>query len=397
MPFSLLNLQQASFKGAVFLIDDAELESGRKTATFEYPNQNTRFVEDLGLFPPIIEITGIISGENYVADRDALINALSSAGPGILVHPFYGAITVTLNKYFKLSERPSELGIAKFKMTFATTSAIPQPSLSNNNLPAIGDLSNRLNDASLSDFENLYNQIYKAQENFNDALNKMNSLFTTLNRITFGAIDLDGLNDFNADLRENQADVTHWITDGTTLGMQTQDILNSANSVSSSPEDSINANSQLFGFGSDDTLIVVGDSAVKQERLDNRTAINDLVNITTLSNSYANAVQVNYTDSQQLDSVQQTLESQYQTVINSPNISSTTTQLLEDLRAQVTIFFQNTGRAVTQIIPIQTETIPLLVLTYNYYASLDNLNDLSALNQLYNPAMTSGEINIFTG
>ena len=79
---SILNqTQAASFKGAKFLLKDDRTEGGRKTVTHEYPNRDTREVEDLGKLQKRFSITGIIhDGKDggYFSRRDALISALES-------------------------------------------------------------------------------------------------------------------------------------------------------------------------------------------------------------------------------------------------------------------------------------------------------------------------------
>jgi prophage DNA circulation protein len=409
MTLSPSTLQQASFKGANFLVDEAEYISGRKVAIFEYPNQDTRNVEDLGLLPPIIEINGIITGDNYYAARDALIAALTSPGSGELVHPFYGQMTVTADP-FRLRESMTNFGAALFRMTFYTSSALPQPSLANNSLPQIGRLSEQLQGGILDDFESIYYLIYNAQQNYSAALSKMNSFVATLNRLTFGAIgNLSELNEFTSGLNNFSANLTQYVGDATSLGSQTQGVLTSLNNISSTPSTQYSINSQLFSFGSDDVPISIppqvnslqssSNSAyyIREERLRNNYSINNLVNVSVIANAYVNASLMTYQSQDEIDTIQAQLEEQYQFIINSTGISPDTIGLLEDLRLQVTYLLEKLSVNVNRVISIYTPTIPLTILTYNYYGSLDDREPLSILNQLYNPALTSGDINIFTG
>ena len=123
-------LQSASFKGVSFLVESTTTNAGRKTVTHEYPNTNIRFVEDLGESQEVYQITGIITGTDYIQNRDALIAALKSAGRGELVHPFFGSVQVTAKPY-SLSENMTNLGIARFSMTFEKSddSIYPNPSI----------------------------------------------------------------------------------------------------------------------------------------------------------------------------------------------------------------------------------------------------------------------------
>ena len=121
---------QASFRGAEFLVPSSSVSGGRKTAVHEYPNRNTRYVEDLGAMPRTFDLTGIIhqdkDGEEYFTRRDALLKALEEPGQGTLVHPTFGSVDVAAQPY-SLSEEQSALGAATFTMNFLRTDFIANP------------------------------------------------------------------------------------------------------------------------------------------------------------------------------------------------------------------------------------------------------------------------------
>src|SRR4051812_46874435 len=90
-------LVPASFRGAGVKVDKAEREIGRRTVTFTYPQRDTPFVEDLGLHPRVFSIDGYVGGRgDYFPERDALIAAIDTPGPGTLVHPYYGTLQVAV-------------------------------------------------------------------------------------------------------------------------------------------------------------------------------------------------------------------------------------------------------------------------------------------------------------
>jgi prophage DNA circulation protein len=147
----------ASFRGIPFLFTDTSRSGGRKTVTHEYPNRNRRYIEDMGKSVPVYSITAIISPtpplayknaplaavaskdgqgnftistisaiqqETYMKKRNAFINALETAGSGILVHPFYGSLKVCVLKY-TVNESTRTLGVATFAIEFAETDTFP--------------------------------------------------------------------------------------------------------------------------------------------------------------------------------------------------------------------------------------------------------------------------------
>jgi len=85
----------ASFRGVPFFVDRANTSGGRKTVLHEFPERDLPFAEDLGRASRLFNVTGYIIGEDYFEQRDRLIAAcFDKSGPGILIHPYYGSLTV---------------------------------------------------------------------------------------------------------------------------------------------------------------------------------------------------------------------------------------------------------------------------------------------------------------
>ncbi len=92
-------LQPASFRGVPFLVDSDTLTGGRRGPTHEYPWKDEPYNEDMGLKARDYKFAAYVIGDDYFGKRDALINALESNGPGILIHPQYGRQLVRLLTY----------------------------------------------------------------------------------------------------------------------------------------------------------------------------------------------------------------------------------------------------------------------------------------------------------
>lgn len=90
-------LLPASFRGVRFNVRRNGFQFGRKVVVHEYPLRDTPYVEDLGRRARVMRIDAIILGDDYRATRDALIEAIEAYGPGKLVHPYYGELTVSLD------------------------------------------------------------------------------------------------------------------------------------------------------------------------------------------------------------------------------------------------------------------------------------------------------------
>jgi len=128
------NLWPASFRSVNFQVFSSDTTVGRRNIVHQYPFQDNPYVEDLGGDADefIVEAFVIQNNENnydYFAERDRLIQELKKAGPGTLIHPFLGSLTVSLVGKASIKESFDEGGIARFSMTFvrAEKDIIPYP------------------------------------------------------------------------------------------------------------------------------------------------------------------------------------------------------------------------------------------------------------------------------
>jgi prophage DNA circulation protein len=98
-------LRPASWKGVPFGVLGGQIKFGRRNAVHEYPlsDDHPVWVEDLGRAGKRITMTGFLvensikyGGGAVIAQRDKLIAACESEGPGQLVHPTLGTMMVGL-------------------------------------------------------------------------------------------------------------------------------------------------------------------------------------------------------------------------------------------------------------------------------------------------------------
>ena len=96
------NLREASFRGARFEVDDVEASGGRRVVLHEYPLRDTPYSEDLGRRAREFSVRGyIIQGRtyDYASARADVLKALEAYGPGELVHPWHGEVSVVVDDY----------------------------------------------------------------------------------------------------------------------------------------------------------------------------------------------------------------------------------------------------------------------------------------------------------
>jgi len=109
--------REASFRGVPFWVDSDSVPVGRRTQLHEYPKRDQPMVEDMGRQTREYKFEGFVVGSDFIDQRDRLLEALDKPGPGELVHPWFGRLTVTAGKC-ELSHSRDELGMVRFNLAF---------------------------------------------------------------------------------------------------------------------------------------------------------------------------------------------------------------------------------------------------------------------------------------
>lgn len=123
-------LRDASFRGVPFEMDNADEAGGRRLARHEYPLRDTPYAEDLGRKASEWSLEAfIVQGRkyDYAAARDALRDALKAHGPGTLIHPTLGELTVSVDSY-RIKESSREGGYCTFSISFVESGQVENPS-----------------------------------------------------------------------------------------------------------------------------------------------------------------------------------------------------------------------------------------------------------------------------
>jgi prophage DNA circulation protein len=145
--FSLIGLYeelllQGSFRGAGFNYVSGDDETGRRVQAFLFPGQDVKSFQDLGQDDGDIVVNGIVSGDDYTAQADALRAAFQKSGPGALVHPWLGTVQVVQKpgRPAKFSFKAESLRICTFTATFLRYKPVPAPGLLSTLLSALSGL-----------------------------------------------------------------------------------------------------------------------------------------------------------------------------------------------------------------------------------------------------------------
>jgi prophage DNA circulation protein len=391
----LEQLQSASFKGVSFLIDSSSTGGGRKTVTHEYPNRDSRFVEDLGALQETFSIIGIISEPNYIQKRDALILALKTPGRGELVHPFFGSVQVTAKPY-TLSENLTDLGIARFSMVFEASEESIFPSASLNNTSQINQLTSQTAASLQSDFASTFKVTKQYPSNFTSAKGILRGVSTAL------GIDADNIlkttaeiSTFTNALLDFSEKTNSNINNPLNLARDFSFLFGDFAVIGRNAAKQLDLLKKVFGYNKDEAPILPT-TIPRVERETNRQIVNSAMNVSALIYAYNTVPQLTFTTDQDIEEVQDILDGQFDYVMNNNNVSDDTIQLVKDMRVENKKFLEQEIVNAFKISTIQTQEIPMTILSFQYYGNVNNTEALIELNNEINSSFVSGDVKILT-
>lgn len=391
-------LLPASFRGVSFYVSDSSMNSGRKQVTHEFPNSDRRYVEDLGRYQNVYKMTAIINGTDfdYLRKRNALIDALEKNGSGLLVHPFYGTISV-IPKQYTVREAIRDLGNAVFDLTFEKGIEGLTPIAEVNNLSNIGLLADKSlaeTAAYIGEFFSLYGNY---ANNFADAQNMIGSISNAFDSNTSRVTQDPGIiNNFNRLLTSYGNSKNQLLNNPEDLGTQTMNLYKQTDLLITDPKVKSKVYKQFYNFN-DNQNKVPPTTYARIQRQNNRDVLNSSIKTGALVQSYRNAALSDYDNINKLNATQSSLEEQYNTVINDPVLSDTVKNTLTDLRNVSRKFFTNEKLNTSRVSSIKTNITPLTALAYRYYGNLDNVEKLAGLNSIKDTGFVSGVVDILTG
>lgn len=122
----------ASFRGVPFFVETASREGGRRLVRHEFPLRPDPQFEDLGRKARTYKLDGYVIGPEYLKQKGELVDALEDkdeAGPGTLIHPYYGELQALCTKY-TIQERRDDGGMASVSIEFEEVPKEPPFSVS---------------------------------------------------------------------------------------------------------------------------------------------------------------------------------------------------------------------------------------------------------------------------
>ena len=290
----LEELLPASYKGIGFLVSSSSIVGGRKDQLHEFPNSNKQTIEDFGLLPRSYSLTAWITGEKYLANRDALLSALEDGEAGVLSHPFYGEIQDIVARSFTISETMSELGRAEISIKFDISNDIGLPQQTENTLSTINSNNVLLQDAAIAEIAENWEVDESFSGNFASAQDKLSSLSDTYSSASSVVVQAtDKINEFNSDVSSFSNDINSLIKKPQELADSIKNISSGMDALFVTADSQFEAWKGLFGFGDSD-IESVNVTAGTTQRNNNNSVLNSSMQCQALGYAYVAGASATY-------------------------------------------------------------------------------------------------------
>lgn len=113
---TLPGLLPGSYRGRTLHFLDASSEHGRRVLEYLFPGVDAPAYDDFGLLPSILTIDALVIGDDYKAQVKSLQRAFETPGPGQLMHPWLGPMSVILEEPASIAFSVRELRVARINV-----------------------------------------------------------------------------------------------------------------------------------------------------------------------------------------------------------------------------------------------------------------------------------------
>ena len=394
-----------SFRGRTVYLSSATTDFGRKQIKHEYPNSDKQKIQDLGLKPRVFKMTAQISQETeidprtYFQKKNDFLAALEEPGAGTLSHPFFSASFEVVARPGTVSESMTEAGIATFELTFDISDRQTDPAPSKTSLSQINQA---LQDTDLAVNTSIADRFLVStglNQRSAEALLEGFSETVSSTTDTFNKLE-DPNNEFSSLLGDFTDSITDLISQPQELADSIQAVISGSSALYQTTEESLQVFIRFFDFG-DDINFSPNTTDERIERNQNNSVIKLATQVSYLSLSYQFAAETTFLTVDEITDLLERLENQHSKIVNE-GADSEVLLSLNNLRVLTNQYLEAEKLNAAQIIDINTKTMPMAVLAYQYYGDIDTLQDITnTLTDINRPksnntSFISGDVQILT-
>jgi hypothetical protein len=279
-------------------------------------------------------------------------------------------------------------------MTFEVAQNNRFPQTTKGNKGFLANLKNFTLTGNESVFKDKFIGVKNAKRLFDSGVDTTKQASREIQRISSqieGAVD--GLSDYVTTLNELVDDATELVQTPSDLSGKLRTAFDNLEVAYNNSQDVFDVTKQLFGFDQRDRN-ASGNSGQQKDIKNNQDQINNFINASALALAYNAAANIDYTNFDELSSVNTSLEEGFEALPDT--LDRDIYNSLLNMRVETSTILSNTGLTLPRVSTLTTKKISLNVLTYSLYGSLDNKNNIKNLNQFTDTSRVQGEIKILS-
>lgn len=382
-------LRPASFRGVEFHTVSDSGTFGRRSVLHEFPFRDLPYVEDMGRKAREIRIVGFVLGDDYLTELDALIDAVEQPGPGKLVHPKFGELTVSITDGgLTIDQSSAEGGMARISFACTESGEARFPS----GLPVTQDvLKSRADDAldaSANGFasrSNLLNLPGWAQQlSIDRAQGFLDQVRAAIGSVAGVAGGRGGVLDLLDALSPQLGDL---LRNGVQFTTQIRGLLGGLRSgMDARPAVQVLGRIGDFAIGETHMLPT---TSTRQRVADNRDSLNEFLRGCAIIERCRTVAELEFTDYQEAVAVRDSVTTQIDLVAEATS-DDVLFDALTALRAAVVRDIAARGADLARLVSVTPNaTTPALVLAHNLYQDATRDTEILARNRIPHPGFVA--------
>ncbi|MGE4406038.1 DNA circularization protein [Pseudomonas sp.] len=390
-------LLPGSFRGVSFKVESADGEIGRRIALHQYPLRDKPFAEDLGRQARSFTLDLFAIGADYMTHRDALINAFETQGPGLLVHPYLGEMTVTVLEARGPRETTREGGMARFSVVFVESGEARFPRASADTARAVVEKADLAATVLQREFASAFDAAGRPEFIGEHAKTLVGKVADKLDAIRRGIPGVPAqVTAFVADLQRFSAGIESLLRTPADLAAEIYGLVGDVALLPDRPDRAIKAYRQLWDALSGEPEIS-RTTASRVRQADNQQALQGLVQRSAVIEAARSAATVDFASYDDAAALRLELADRLDAEMDTAD--DETYRVLTDLRVALVRDLNARSANLARVVRYTpTLTLPALVVAYRLYDDAGRDGEIAARNSIRHPGFVTGgrELEVLT-
>lgn len=381
-------LRPASFRGVDFFVDSSQYTSGRRITFHEFPNRDKPYAEDLGKAGGTFRIEGYILGDDYFDTKDDILEAVTTEGTGVLVHPYYGAMTVQLGT-FSIDENTKEGRYAKLSFQFYEAGTNVFPAQVDDKQSDLEDAATAANTAAQNSLTNKFSVLGASGNVVSAAATQVSASMDAFKAATKNVqATTQGIADLAFAIRNTKAAIDDVIKTPGLLSTAFNSALGLLQGAIADPLQSFNAQSALFNIGP--SLVSSTGTPSQMLEASNQGAVNSGIIQMAVAGAAVSASSVAFASVEDATSVRDQLRDAIENILLTTD-DDNVYQAFNELNAQIVRTIPDPDSQLPNLEEVTVQqTMCSLVLAYDLFENPNTEDDIINRNKIKNPAFIMG-------